>query len=542
MAGVVDHYVFENRPDVTEHLPEEGRHPVALTAETAGQIRAKLLRACRDDGEYLSPIVVAEAQTAAGWRGGAGAHNGPRDRPTLVESSRSAPSRGREHHPPLQTFNRVLRIPEADLMRPPAPPSSWHRVRELEEQGHRISFLGTTGRDHWSAGFQHFWLHGLTQGTTRPMTITASRRWPPMPANSRIADNRISYAYQLDATRYAAFLRALARRTAPASRGKIASSSWPARVELAAWCSRAASGSRRCSSTARLSRAADRGRAESGLRRLAPGCPATPPSRFRPQAASAIPHPRHRHDAGWQWRIPLQIAGQGIVYCSRFLDQETALERLLATIEGERLTEPNRLRFIAGVRRKQWHRNCIAVGLSGGFLEPLESTSIHLIQRAVLRLIRMLPLGAVSERDVAEFNDQQLTDFDQVRDFIILHYKATERRDSEFWRYCGGMPIPDTLTQKIELFRETGRVFRKNEELFAENSWIQVMMGQGIVPRSYHPVATKLSEAELASLLTGLREAAAKTVASLPEHHAYIAHYCGAQNKRRHRVARRRQG
>jgi len=236
------------------------------------------------------------------------------------------------------------------------------------------------------------------------------------------------------------------------------------------------------------------------------------------------------HDAGWQWRIPLQHrAGNGIVYCSRYLDRDAALERLLSSIEGERLTEPNFIRFTTGARRKQWHRNCIAVGLSGGFMEPLESTSIHLIQRAILRLIRMMPMGAISKRDIAEFNDQQMTDMLQVRDFLILHYKATDRRDSPFWRQCAQMDIPDSLTQKIELFRETGRVFRRNEELFAENSWVQVMMGQGIMPRAYHPVATKLADAELDQLLAGLRDSVTKTVASLPEHHAYVARYCGAQ-------------
>jgi len=135
----------------------------------------------------------------------------------------------------------------------------------------------------------------------------------------------------------------------------------------------------------------------------------------------------------------------------------------------------------------------------------------------------------VITRDIAQFNDQQLTDMDQVRDYLILHYQATERRDSAFWRHCAAMPIPDTLTQKIELFRETGRVFRKNEELFAENSWIQVMMGQGIMPQSYHPVATKLSDDELAAFLGGLRESTSRTAASLPDHPAYVAQYCGAR-------------
>jgi tryptophan halogenase len=160
-------------------------------------------------------------------------------------------------------------------------------------------------------------------------------------------------------------------------------------------------------------------------------------------------------------------------------------------------------------------------------MEPLESTSIHLIQRAILRLLRLFPSTGISPRDVAEFNDQQHTDMLQIRDFLILHYKATERRDSAFWRQCAAMPIPDTLEQKIELFRATGRVFRKNEELFAENSWVQVMLGQGIVPESYHPIATKLRDDELARLLTGLRDHTNATVDSLPEHAAYVANYCG---------------
>jgi tryptophan halogenase len=189
--------------------------------------------------------------------------------------------------------------------------------------------------------------------------------------------------------------------------------------------------------------------------------------------------------------------------------------------------QPNFIRFVTGARRKQWHRNCVAVGLSGGFMEPLESTSIHLIQRAIIRLLRMFPLSGVSNRDVAEFNEQQHTDMVQIRDFLILHYKATERGDSAFWRQCRDMEVPDTLRHKMELFRETGRVFRKNEELFAENSWVQVMMGQGIMPLSHHPIAEKLSDDELDRLLSTLRENVAKTVAGMPEHAAYVAQYCG---------------
>ena len=201
----------------------------------------------------------------------------------------------------------------------------------------------------------------------------------------------------------------------------------------------------------------------------------------------------------------------------------------MSTLEGKAISEPRAIPFTTGARRKQWHRNCIAIGLSSGFLEPLESTSIHLIQRAVIRLLRMMPAGEVSERDIAEFNDQQLTDMIQVRDFLILHYKATDRRDSAFWRQCATMDIPDSLTQKMELFRETGRVFRKNDELFVENSWVQVMLGQGILPQAFHPVAKKMSDEELSKFLEMLRTNVARTVQGLPAHHAYVAQFCGAK-------------
>jgi len=236
------------------------------------------------------------------------------------------------------------------------------------------------------------------------------------------------------------------------------------------------------------------------------------------------------HDAGWQWRIPLQHrVGNGIVYCSRYLDRDAALDRLLNNVEGAVRTEPNFLRFTTGARRKQWHRNCVAIGLSGGFMEPLESTSIHLIQRAVLRLLRLFPQGRVSPADIAEFNDQQLQDMEQIRDFLILHYKVTDRRDSPFWRQCAAMDVPDSLAQKIDLFRQTGRVFRRNEELFGENSWVQVMLGQGIVPENHHPIAAKLSDHEIDRLLSMVRRQVADTVATMPLHGEYVARYCPAE-------------
>ena len=492
-------------------------------------------------GYPMRRIVIAGGGTA-GWMAAAALARtmGHAIELTLIESEAiGTVGVGESTIPPLQTFNRVLGISEAEFMR--ATSATFKLGIEFEnwkEQGHRyFHSFGTTGRDHWSAGFQHFWLHGLTQGHRAPYDDYCIEVLAAYEGKfAHLPDNRINYAYQLDAGRYAAFLRKLAEADGcKRVEGRIAS------VELdgegGAIAALSLEDGQRIEGDLFLDCTGFRallieGALQAGFEDWTHWLPCD--AAVALQTASVrppVPYTRAiAHDAGWQWRIPLQHRqGNGIVYCSRYLDQDAALQRLLDTVEGERLIEPNRLRFTTGVRRKQWHRNCIAVGLSGGFLEPLESTSIHLIQRAVLRLIRMLPLGAVSERDVAEFNDQQLTDFDQVRDFLILHYKATDRRDSDFWRYCAEMEIPDSLTQKIELFRETGRVFRKNEELFAENSWIQVMMGQGIMPASYHPVATKLRKEELDGLLTGLREATAQTVAGLPEHHAYIAHYCGAR-------------
>ena len=440
--------------------------------------------------------------------------------------------------PPLVTYNRLLGINEADFMR--ATQATFKLgigFENWKEVGHRyFHSFGSTGKDHWSAGFQHFWLNGLERGHREPyddycleLSAAYAGKFAHLP------DDRMNYAYQLDSSLYAKFLRAMAESDgAIRIEGKIAEVDLD--PESGAIAALKLESGQRVEGDLFVDCTGFRGLLING----ALGSPFEDWTHWLPNDSAiaiqtrsvgpAVPYTLAiAHDAGWRWRIPLQHrTGNGIVFCSRYLDKDAALERLLNEIEGDALTQPNVLRFKAGVRLRQWVKNCIAVGLSGGFMEPLESTSIHLIQRAVLRLIRMLPLAEVSKRDVLEFNDQMLTDYIQIRDFLILHYKATDRRDSEFWRYCAEMEIPDSLTQKIELFRETGRVFRRNEELFAENSWVQVMMGQGITPRSYHPIATKLSDAEVTKLLSTIRDNVARTVAGLPDHEAYVARYCGA--------------
>lgn len=491
--------------------------------------------------QTMRRIVIAGGGTA-GWMAAAAIARtlGPVVELTLIESEAIGTiGVGESTIPPLVNYNRLLGINEADFMR--ATQATFKLgilFDDWKDLGTRyFHSFGLTGKDHWSAGFQHFWLHGRAKGHDAPYEDYCLELAAAVQGKfAHLPDDRLNYAYQLDSGLYARFLRQMAEGDgAKRIEGRIA------RVELDGDSGDIAAlvldGDRRIEGDIFIDCTGFRallieGALHAGFEDWSHWLPCDSAIAIQtPNVGPPMPYTRvMAHDAGWQWRIPLQHrTGNGLVYCSRYLDREPALERLLGNIEGDPLTEPNFLRFTAGTRRRQWYRNCVAIGLSGGFMEPLESTAIHLIQRSVLRFVRMLPAGRVSERDIAEYNDQQMQDMVQIRDFLVCHYKVTNRRDSPFWRHCAAMPIPDTLEQKIELFRETGRVFRRNEELFAENSWVQVMMGQGIEPESYHPIAAKLRDDELDRLLKMLRGQVADVVASLPDHQAYVARYCGAE-------------
>ncbi|MDV3456169.1 tryptophan halogenase family protein [Sphingomonas sp. HF-S4] len=233
--------------------------------------------------------------------------------------------------------------------------------------------------------------------------------------------------------------------------------------------------------------------------------------------------------AGWQWRIPLQHrTGNGHVYSSAHIDDAEAEAMLLANLDGEQLAEPNRIRFVTGKRRQIWNRNCVAIGLAAGFLEPLESTSLHLIQSSIIRMVRLLPDARFDPATIAEFNRQTDFEYARVRDFLILHYKATTRDDTPFWRHCRDMDVPDTLRRKIELFAANGRIFREDEELFSEESWIQVFLGQGVIPRGYDPLVDIKSEAQVEQYLGNIRGVIAKCVDLMPSHADYVAKTCAA--------------
>ncbi|QBF81426.1 tryptophan 7-halogenase [Shewanella maritima] len=237
-----------------------------------------------------------------------------------------------------------------------------------------------------------------------------------------------------------------------------------------------------------------------------------------------IPYTRATaHDFGWQWRIPLQHrTGNGMVFSSKYISDEKAKQTLLDNLDAKAIGEPKLIRFKPGRRVKQWQNNCVAIGLSSGFLEPLESTSLHLVQTAIIRLTKLMPHLSITPELVAEYNRQSQTEFEQIRDFIILHYHLNQRQQGELWQYCQTMSIPDTLQHKISLFAQTANLFRQQDELFTQEAWLQVMIGQNLMPQDHNPLANILSQQERKDFLDNLKQIYQHYSAELPAHETFL--------------------
>lgn len=235
------------------------------------------------------------------------------------------------------------------------------------------------------------------------------------------------------------------------------------------------------------------------------------------------------HSSGWQWRIPLQHrTGNGHVFSSDYISEQEALDVLLRNLETKPIGEPRLLKFTTGKRHKFWHKNCVAMGLSSGFMEPLESTSIHLVQSAIARLMALFPTKEFNQSVIDLFNEQSDFEFERIRDFLILHYCATERTDSDFWNYCRTMDIPEQLRQKIEVFKANGQVHRFNNELFNEISWVEVLCGQRIQPEGYHPLVEVMSDEELEQRMNHIKRVIDTAVDYMPSHREFINQHCKA--------------
>lgn len=456
---------------------------------------------------------------------------------TLVESEEiGTVGVGEATIPTLVVFHRLLDIKEQDFMSAVQGTVklgiSFEHWKDID---HRyIHSFGISGKDHWSAGFQHFWLRGRAEGMASEYSDYCIELQAALQDRfSHLPRYHVNYAYHMDAALYARFLRDFsARHGCKRVEGKI--------VDVA-------TDAEGCISSIKLERGetieGDLFIDCTGFRALligkALGVGYTDWSQwlFNDSALAtqttavrdAVPYTRAiAGKAGWQWRIPLQHrVGNGIVYSSRHMSDDEAREEFLGSVEGEVIKQPWPIRFRPGQRQQCWAKNCVALGLAGSFIEPLESTTIHLIQRGIVRLLQTFP-HTITQPAIDEYNARLDEELQHVRDFVIMHYKVSDRRDSPYWREIAEMEIPSTLRHRIDLFRETGTVFHVPGELFGENSWIQVMMGQGIVPKRYHPTADVMSPVDLQRFLDDIRRNVLDTVRQMPAHMDYLRSYCPA--------------
>jgi tryptophan halogenase len=441
--------------------------------------------------------------------------------------------------PPILGFNQLIGVDEREFIR--ATGATFKLGIEFvgwdTGQDRYMHAFGGHGRDIQGLAFHQLWLKlrnrdgigGLDAYAPSAAAAHLGRFGRPDPASGR---PQLGYAYHFDAGLYAAFLR---RRAEAGGVTRIEGRITNAERDPATGHVRAV----------RL----DDGRAVdgdlfidcSGFRSLllgeTLGVPFEDWSHWLPcDRAIAVPTepttpllPYTRataHPAGWQWRIPLQHrTGNGHVYSSAHISDDEATSVLLANLDSKPTAEPRQLRFKAGRRAKMWEGNVVALGLAGGFLEPLESTSIHLIQTGISKLFALFPDRGVSDVERDEYNRLMGDAYTSVRDFIILHYHATRRDDSAFWRHVRTMPVPDSLARKLALFREKGRIFRYDDELFGISSWVQVLLGQNIIPTGYDPIVDALDADRVADALRQMRAMTLRTSEALPSHADFIAGY-----------------
>ena len=487
----------------------------------------------------IRKVVIAGGGTA-GWMAGAALAKllGKNIEVVLVESDDiGTVGVGEATIPTLHIFHRLLGLKEADVM---AATNATFKLgiafenwRDLgKDYLHSFGFLG---KDCWACGFQHFWLKGRQQGIAADMGEYCVEHLAAREGRFAVLPNQdLNHAYHMDASLYAKFLRKLAEQHGLTRiEGKIATVKQHddgAISGLVLQSGQQIDGDLFIDCTGFRALLIEQ-TLNTGFDDWSHWLPCDSAYAVQTKSVGApVAYTRSiEREAGWQWRIPLQNrVGNGLVYCSKYLSDDAARQSLIDNVEGEMLTQPRLIKFRTGSRRKHWHKNCVAVGLSAGFLEPLESTSIHLIQRSIIRLLQMFPAQGIQTADVDEFNRQTEIELLNIRDFIILHYKVTERTDSPFWRYCRNMDVPASLAHRIELFKQSGKVYKFAQELFGESSWVQVMLGQGLMPQQYHPIVDAMSDAELADFLQKIQANVQRSVQNYPPHTDFIAHYCKA--------------
>lgn len=501
-----------------------------------------------NDNRIRSIVVVGGG--SAGWMAAAAlaTYLGKSVSVRLVESEEiGIVGVGESTVPHMRTFNsQVLGINEADFVARTQGTfklgiqfNDWGRIGDSYMHG-----FGTIGRSMGPLPFHQYWLKLFLAGRapdigaySLPTAAAPLNKFMASPGDappgSPLAD--VPYGYQFDAGLYARFLRELAEgRGAKRTEGKIVDV--VQRGEDGFIEAVVMEGGERIEGDLFIDCSGFRGllieqTLKTGYEDWSQWLPCDR-AMVAPSASAGPLTPYTRvsaRTAGWQWRIPTQHrVGNGYVYSSHHISDDEAAATLLAHLDGRALAEPRVLRFTPGRRKQFWNGNVVAVGLAGGFMEPLESTSIYLAQSGIQRLLGLFPDRDFDPQLASRFNRESIFEHERVRDFLALHYSATERDDSPFWDHCRTMPVPDTLRETVELFRLDGRYFRNAEDFFALPSWVQVMLGQRIVPRGYHPIVDQVPEKELVEFVDRARRKVADSVAAMPSHQDFIDRHCKA--------------
>jgi tryptophan halogenase len=439
--------------------------------------------------------------------------------------------------PPMRTFHRLLGINEQEFMRATNATfklgiqfENWKQIGEKY-----FHSFGITGKQTIITDFIHFWLRGQELGIAKEFGDYCLEYKAALMDRFSINNQvPLNYAFHLDAGRYASFLRARSEaRGVNRVEGKIAEvqqnpeSGFITAIKMES--GHTIPGDLFLDCTGMRGILIEQ-TLKTGFEEWGQWLPCDSAIAIQTESTCpAVPYTKSiAHHAGWRWQIPLQHrVGNGIVFSGQHLSKDEATNMLLSSVDGKVLTEPNVIKFKTGRRKKSWNKNCIAMGLASGFLEPLESTSIHMIMTAVTRLLQLFPQGEIKQSTVDEYNMQAQSEAERTRDFIILHYKATERDDSAFWRYCKDMEVPDDLKHRMAIFKESGKSFQVEGELFRLDSWTQVMLGQGLIPSSYHPIVELMPESELKLFLQSIAADVDKNIASMPTHQDFVNKYCG---------------
>jgi tryptophan halogenase len=442
--------------------------------------------------------------------------------------------------PLLSAFHQLLKIDEQEFMREAQVTfklgiqfENWGAIGDKYLHG-----FGIVGQDCWACPFHHFWVKSVQKGNKAPLTDYLLHRHAANASKFELdLKNGLAYAYHFDATLYAAYLRRFSERhgvkriegkivdvATNRDNGEIESVTLESGVKISGDLYLDCSGFRGLL----IEQALHTGYEDWTHWLPCDRAVAVQTHSVRPP----VPYTRSiAHAAGWQWQIPLQHrVGNGLVYCGQYLPDDDAKQLLLDNVEGEPITEPRLIRFRTGRRLKQWNKNCVSLGLSSGFLEPLESTSLYLVQSGIVRLMQFFPTTGIDPVEVDQYNRKSRLEFEYIRDFIIMHYHVTERDDSPFWNYCRTMDIPESLAYRLDLYKSNGRIFREDFELFFDGSWSQVMTGQRLMPEGYHPIVDTMSDAELKALLNDIRAQHVKTVSGYVSHQAFLEKYCKAES------------